>query len=111
LKSLVFHSGQGREGHWGTAEDGQSMIDEIERTTPLGFFNYARSYWRSAEYLHAAKLKPTHPSAPVTFLFCHAIESYLKAFLLSQKLPLKSLKSVVTASIRPHPKQSGLTLF
>jgi hypothetical protein len=103
--------GQERQGHWGAAEDGQSMSDEIERTTPLGFFNYARSYWRSAEYLHAAKLKPTHPSAPVTFLFCHAIESYLKAFLLSQKLPLKSLKSVVTASIRPHPKQSGLTLF
>jgi hypothetical protein len=64
------------------------MSDEIERTSPLGLFNYARSYWRSAEYLHAAKLKLTHPSAPATFLFYHAIELYLKAFLLSQKLPV-----------------------
>jgi hypothetical protein len=70
------------------------MSDEIERTTPLGLFNYARSYWRSAEYLHAAQLKLTHPTAPVSFLFYHAIELYLKAFLLSQSLTLKSLKSI-----------------
>jgi hypothetical protein len=70
------------------------MSDESKRTTPLGLFNYARSYFRSAEYLHAAKLELTHPSAPATFLFYHAIEVYLKAFLLSQKLTLKSLKAI-----------------
>jgi hypothetical protein len=70
------------------------MSDEIERTTPLGLFNYARSYWRSAEYLHAAQLTLTHPTAPVSFLFYHAIELYLKAFLLSQSMTLQSLKSI-----------------
>jgi hypothetical protein len=70
------------------------MSDEIERTTQLGLFNYARSYWRSAEHLHAAQLKLTHPTAPVSFLFYHAIELYLKAFLLSQSLTLQSLKSI-----------------
>jgi hypothetical protein len=29
----------------------------------------------------AAGLEVTHPRAPVTFLFCHAIELYLKAYL------------------------------
>lgn len=70
------------------------MSDEIERTTPLGLFNYARSYWRSAEYLHTAQLKLTHPAAPVSFLFYHALELYLKAFLLSQSLSLGSLKAI-----------------
>jgi hypothetical protein len=70
------------------------MNDEIERTTALGLFNYARSYFRSAEHLHSAKLKVSHQSAPVTFLFYHAIELYLKAFLLSQKQPPKLLKTI-----------------
>jgi hypothetical protein len=62
---------------WQMARD----INGDERTNALGLFNTARSYWRSAEYLNAAHLKLTHPQAPVTFLFCHAIELYLKAYL------------------------------
>jgi hypothetical protein len=53
-------------------------IDDDERTNAVGLFNTARSYWRSAVYLAAAELPVTHPRAPVTFLFCHAIELYLK---------------------------------
>jgi hypothetical protein len=60
-----------------------SKIDEDERTSALGLFNTARSYWRSAEHLDAARLKLTHPQAPVRFLFCHAIELYLKSYLRS----------------------------
>jgi hypothetical protein len=56
-------------------------IDDDERTNALGLFNTARSYWQSAEHLAAAHLKLTHPQAPITFLFCHAIELYLKAYL------------------------------
>jgi hypothetical protein len=56
-------------------------IDNDERTNAVGLFNTARSYWRSAEHLNAARLEVTHPQAPVTFLFCHAIELYLKAYL------------------------------
>ena len=54
-----------------------------ERTPPIGLFNYARSYWRSAEQLRASKPDVTHPDAPISFLFYHAIELYLKAFLRS----------------------------
>ena len=62
-----------------------STIDDDERTNAVGLFNTARSYWRSAEYLNVANLSVTHPQAPVTFLFCHAIELYLKAYLRGRK--------------------------
>jgi DNA-binding transcriptional ArsR family regulator len=69
-------------------------IDDDERTNALGLFNTARSYWRSAEYLAAANLKVTHPTAPVTFLFCHAIELYLKAYLRGVGKSVAQLKQV-----------------
>jgi hypothetical protein len=44
-------------------------------------FNAAETYWRSAGALYAAKVKATHRLSPVLFLYYHAIELYLKAFL------------------------------
>ncbi|EKS40404.1 hypothetical protein [Afipia clevelandensis] len=58
-----------------------AKFDQDERTTPVGLFNYARSYWHSAEALSVAKVQVTHPEAPKSFLFYHAIELYLKAYL------------------------------
>jgi hypothetical protein len=69
-------------------------IDDDERTNAVGLFNTARSYWRSAEYLNAASLQVTHPQAPVTFLFCHAIELYLKAYLRGAGKSVSELKQV-----------------
>jgi hypothetical protein len=69
-------------------------IDDDERTNALGLFNTARSYWRSAEHLNAANLKVTHPQAPVTFLFCHAIELYLKAYLRDAGNGVTQLKKI-----------------
>lgn len=63
-----------------------------ERTSPLGLYNTGRSYWRSAEYLVVAHLDVTHRGAPITFLFCHAIELYLKAFLRASGRNLAALK-------------------
>jgi hypothetical protein len=65
-----------------------------DRTPPLGLFNYARSYWRSAEQLRRSKPKVTHPDAPILFLFYHAIELYLKAFLRSAGYDLAQLKGI-----------------
>jgi hypothetical protein len=69
-------------------------IDDDEPTNAVGLFNTARSYWRSAEYLNAASLQVTHPQAPVTFLFCHAIELYLKAYLRGAGKSVPELKQV-----------------
>lgn len=62
------------------------------RTTPLGLFNYARSYWQSGVLLHHAGAKVSHPDAPVTLLMAHAIELYLKAFLRARGLSAQEVK-------------------
>lgn len=69
------------------------MTEQDDRTTPLGLFNYARSYWRSAIALDEAKLKLTHPDAPVLFLYVHAIELYLKSFLRLNGMTVQELRS------------------
>lgn len=89
----------------------QSLAPE-DRTTPTGLFNFARSYWRSAEQLRSSKPKVTHPDAPILFLFYHAIELYLKAFLRSAGYDLAQLKGIshrITKAARAAQKE-GLQL-
>ena len=69
------------------------MLDD-ERTTALGLFNTARSYRQSAIYLQSAQLDVTHPEAPVTFIFCHSIELFLKAFLRGKGHSVADLKKI-----------------
>lgn len=65
-----------------------------DRTPPVGLFNYARSYWRSSEQLRGSKPDVSHPDAPILFLFYHAIELYLKAFLRGAGYDLAQLKGI-----------------
>lgn len=74
--------------------DSMADIPDDERTNALGLFNTARSYWRSAEHLNAAQLKVSHPHAPVTFLYCHAIELYLKSYLRAAGNTVSDLKKI-----------------
>jgi hypothetical protein len=75
------------------------MTDD-DRTTPLGLFNYARSYWQSAVLLHDARARVTHPDAPVTLLLAHAIELYLKAFLRLRGLALRRSGPLLTTTLK-----------
>jgi hypothetical protein len=59
----------------------EDIRDEEERTTALGFFNFAKSYWTAGAALENLKLRTTHPDSPVAYLYYHALELYLKAFL------------------------------
>jgi HEPN domain-containing protein len=68
-------------------------MSDDDRTTPLGLFNYARSYWQSGVLLHEARAKVTHPDAPVTLLLAHAIELYLKAFLRLRGVGIEEVKN------------------
>jgi hypothetical protein len=54
-----------------TIWSGAAEMTDDDRTTPLGLFNYARSYWQSAVLLHNARAKVTHPDAPITLLLAH----------------------------------------
>jgi hypothetical protein len=76
------------------------------------YFNTARSYWRSAEHLNAANLKVTHPQAPVTFLFCHAIELYLKAYLRGTGKNIAQLKKIGhrVADLAKSSTESGFVI-
>jgi hypothetical protein len=67
--------------------------DAEQRTTPLGFFNTGDSYWHAAAALDKLKLETTHPNSPVYFLYYHAIELYLKAFLRLHGHTMKELSS------------------
>lgn len=67
-------------------------LTEDERNSPIGLYNFANSYWEAAKVLRKAKLRTTHPDSPVSFLYFHAIELYLKSFL--------RLHGVTTAELR-----------
>jgi hypothetical protein len=69
------------------------MTDQDDLTTPFGLFNFAHSYWRSAQALQKAKVKATHSAAPVEFLYIHAIEVYLKSLLRLRGLSVAELRS------------------
>jgi hypothetical protein len=45
----------------------RTEMGDDDRTTPLGLYNYARSYWHSG-LLHDARAKVTYPDAAVTLL-------------------------------------------
>lgn len=66
--------------------------DEDDRTTPFGLFNFAHSYWRSAAALRKIKVQATHPDDPAWFLYCHAVELFLKAFLRAHGASVKELR-------------------
>ena len=51
----------------------------------MGLFNVAESYRLAAEHLHSSALLKGMHDLPVSFLFYHAIELYLKAFLRHKK--------------------------
>jgi hypothetical protein len=73
--------------------------EEEKRTTPKGLFNSANSYRRAASALHKLKLKTSHPHLPVSHLYYHAIELYLKAFLMMKKHTVAELRQVFGHSI------------
>lgn len=58
------------------------MTDDREaRTTAVGLYHYGHSYHEAARALFLAKFRATHRDAPLTYLYFHAIELFLKAYL------------------------------
>lgn len=68
-------------------------ISAEDRTNEVGLFNTAESFWRSAAALDKLDLGVTHQLSPVLFLYYHAIELYLKAYLRSHGHTVKELAS------------------
>lgn len=70
------------------------MTEINDRTTALGLFNYSESYRRSAEKLREYPADFTHPNDPIRFLYWHAIELALKAYLRNSDFTVEDLKKV-----------------
>jgi hypothetical protein len=69
-------------------------MDDIhpeQRTTPIGLWHFAKSYLDAAK--HLAENTGLGFDAPIYFLYCHAIELTLKAYLRAQGARLDELKS------------------
>src|SRR3954462_3482911 len=67
--------------------------DTEERTTPIGLFHNAETYWQAAVALEKAKVRSTHPDSPIRFLYYHAIELYLKSLLRLHGHAVRELSS------------------
>lgn len=69
------------------------MIDDCEdRTTAVGLYHYGHAYHEAARALSVAKFRTTHPDAPLTYLYFHAIELFLKAYLRAHNHTVQELE-------------------
>jgi HEPN domain-containing protein len=70
----------------------------------IAVFNYAHSYAQSALTLEQNQTSATHWNAPIYFLYFHAIELYLKAFLVSTGSDIDELRKMHGHRVRPLAK-------
>src|SRR5882672_3989344 len=68
--------------------------DKNERTNEIGLYHYAVSYHRAADALGTIKFNTTHPDAPRYFLYFHAIELYIKAFLRNAGRSVRQIEAL-----------------
>jgi hypothetical protein len=68
-------------------------VRQADNTSARSYFNFAESYWLSAKALIEAQIKGAPNRAyPIFFLYYHAIELYLKAYLRVQGLTVDHLQ-------------------
>ena len=67
-------------------------MDEDDRTNALGLFNSAECYRQAADILGTEHAKALRFDQPIRYLFYHAIELYLKAFLRAGNFPLDKVE-------------------
>ncbi|MEL6913573.1 MAG: hypothetical protein AAFP13_03640 [Pseudomonadota bacterium] len=89
-----------------------NRLKEPEETA-VAFFNYAHSYAVSAVTLEDYPTEASHDDAPISFLFYHAIELYLKSHLIVHGWQLEKLRKKSGHKIcRPanEAETNGLTI-
>lgn len=76
--------------------DNQPEDEDIDRSPPIGVFLSGEAFLKSAKHLHSsleAKELRLKFDMPVYYLYCHAIELALKAFLRAKGLSAEKLAS------------------
>ena len=79
-----------------------------DRTSPLGLWMYADSYLDAASCVMTHSRHPHR--APVYFLYAHAIEFALKAYLRSKALPVEAIEAHEHRLSRVNGDNVGLPL-
>src|SRR5689334_7681217 len=84
----------------------------IGRHSPLGYFNFAGSYLAAANLIADHGLRATHPHAPASFLYYHAIELYFKSILMLRGTAPQKLKKLGHnfRNLRTEAEKHGLQL-
>ena len=72
----------------------EAGLDDDKRTTAMGLFNFAHSYWCAAVVLQCTRMDATHPTSPRDYLYYHAIELYLKSYLRLQGFSVQKIVSI-----------------
>jgi hypothetical protein len=70
------------------------VVDNVDRHSAFGYYNFAASYHVAADLIEEQGLKATHPGAPAAFLYYHAIELYLKSVLRLHGASAKKLRKI-----------------
>ncbi|MCV6823954.1 MULTISPECIES: HEPN domain-containing protein [Halocynthiibacter] len=71
-----------------------------DKYSAVGLFNYAHSYAASAIELEGSSIDATHPDAVVYYLYFHAIELYLKSYLLAYGNTAEQLRQKYGHNVR-----------
>jgi hypothetical protein len=85
----------------------EEAADNDGRTTSLGLFNTAESYWQAARSLkRRRKPRGTHPHNPTRLLYYHALELYLKA-LIRQKYSVAAMRDKFGHRLKRLAEEAG----
>jgi hypothetical protein len=90
----------------------EEIAEDEARTTPIGIFNTAISYWKAADALAGLALKTPRNHAPIRFLYFHALELYLKAYLRAYGYTVMRIEGIGHSFTKmvEHSMKHGLKL-
>ena len=76
--------------------------------SPIGYFNFADSYFVAGMRLSKTKFRTSHPDSPVRLIFHIALELYLKSFLILKGEGEDSIFGHELVKLRKKAKKHGL---
>jgi hypothetical protein len=85
----------------------EELDDEAARSRPVAYFNFAETYWTAAKTLRRSKAKATHKDSPIRFLYYHAIELYLKAYLRARDIHPYDMRNKYSHNVGKLSIKSG----
>ncbi len=86
----------------------KSPADSIP-LSPVGYFNFADSYFVAGKRLSTTKFKTTHPDSPARLLFHFTLELYFKSFLILRGEDECSIQGHKLIKLRKKAKKHGLS--